>query len=114
MKALESLIIVAKLCLCFLLLLKTFSTKAQICGTVLKQPEEYLLERPTKLAAQNRHNQKIRIPLNFYLVSPENTHEQEEDLLFLINVDELPKGIFFLTVAYERFRKVETFKFSNY
>ena len=40
-------------------------------------------------------------------------YKQEEDIFLLLNVEELPKGMFLLTVEYERFQKVETFKFSN-
>jgi len=76
MKALKMLIIWAELCLYLLIYLFPFAlTTAQTCGTVLNEPIEHLLEIPANLAAQSRNNQKVRIPLNFYLVSPENNHQ---------------------------------------
>ena len=63
------------LCLCLSLLLQPFSMNAQICGTISNEPAERLFEMPTKLGAQFRNKQKLQIPLNFYLVSPENTHQ---------------------------------------
>ena len=68
MKNLTQFFFWAELCLYVALWLISGTLNAQFCGTISNERAERLFEMPTKLGTQSRNKQKLRIPLNFYLV----------------------------------------------